>query len=155
MPTRWMPCATIAEVVTMMIRTYSALAKIPTFTERFQYLRLDGEVGNITFGFDRFLNQTFYRSKEWKRVRDFVIARDNGCDLGTEGYEICGRVLIHHMNPISAKDILDRSAYLMNPEYLISTTHATHNAIHYGDESLLPKVPEERTRNDTCPWKLP
>lgn len=155
MQKRWMLCAVIAGTVTMMIRTYSGLIKLPTFTERFQYLRLDGAVGESTFGFDRFLNQTFYRSREWKAVRDFVIARDNGCDLGVDGYEIYGKILIHHINPISAKDILDRSAYLMNPEYLICTTHATHNAIHYGDESLLPKVPEERTRNDTCPWKLP
>lgn len=155
MQKRWMLCAVIAGTVTMMIRTYSGLIKLPTFTERFQYLRLDGAVGESTFGFDRFLNQTFYRSIEWKAVRDFVIARDNGCDLGVDGYEIYGKILIHHINPISAKDILDRSAYLMNPEYLICTTHATHNAIHYGDESLLPKVPEERTRNDTCPWKLP
>ena len=137
----------------MSIRTYSELVTLPTFEERFKYLQLNGQVGKDTFGFDRYINQNFYRSLEWKRVRDKVILRDNGCDLGVEGYEIHGRILIHHMNPITIRDIESMSEYLLNPEYLISTVHNTHNAIHYGDESLLITVPIERTKNDTCPWK--
>lgn len=137
----------------MSIRTYSELITLPTFEERFKYLQLNGQVGKDTFGFDRYINQNFYRSLEWKRVRDKVILRDNGCDLGVEGYEIHGRILIHHMNPITIRDIESMSEYLLNPEYLISTVHNTHNAIHYGDESLLITVPIERTKNDTCPWK--
>lgn len=137
----------------MSIRTYSELITLPTFEERFKYLQLNGQVGKDTFGFDRYINQNFYRSLEWKRVRDKVILRDNGCDLGVEGYEIHGRILIHHMNPITTRDIESMSEYLLNPEYLISTVHNTHNAIHYGDESLLITVPIERTKNDTCPWK--
>ena len=136
------------------IRTYSELARLQTFEERFRYLMLKGEVGKETFGFDRFVNQVFYRSPEWKRIRDQVILRDNGCDLGIEGREIYGHVLVHHMNPINVTDILERSDYLLNPEYLIATTHDTHNAIHYGDESLLvPSEPIVRTPNDTCPWR--
>ena len=135
------------------IRTYSELATLPTFEERFEYLRLDGSVGEQTFGFDRYINQIFYQSYEWKKIRDFVIIRDNGCDLGIDGYEIRGKILIHHMNPITAKDIETRSEFLLNPEYLISTTHITHNAIHYGDERLLPKGPVERKKYDTCPWR--
>ena len=137
----------------MSIRTYSELATLPTFEERFKYLQLNGQVGKDTFGFDRYINQNFYRSLEWKRVRDKVILRDNGCDLGVEGYEIYGRILIHHMNPITIRDIESMSEYLLNPEYLISTVHNTHNAIHYGDESLLLTAPIERRKNDTCPWK--
>lgn len=137
----------------MSIRTYSELITLPTFEERFEYLQLNGQVGKDTFGFDRYINQNFYRSLEWKRVRDKVILRDNGCDLGVEGYEIHGRILIHHMNPITIKDIESMSEYLLNPEYLISTVHNTHNAIHYGDESLLLTAPIERRKNDTCPWK--
>ena len=136
-----------------MIRTYSELSKLQTFEERYQYLKLNGAVGEETFGFDRFINQNFYKSPEWKAVRDFVIVRDNGCDLGIEGYEIRGKIYIHHMNPILPKDIVTQSGFLLNPEYLISTTHPTHNAIHYGDESLLIKVPIERSKNDTCPWR--
>lgn len=136
-----------------MIRTYSELIQLPTFEERFEYLRLDGAVGTETFGLDRYLNQLFYKSKEWLSVRDEVITRDNGCDLGVEGYEIHGRILIHHMNPISVEDILQHSDYLLNPEYLISTIHNTHNAIHYGDTSLLITGPIERSKNDTCPWR--
>ena len=137
----------------MSIRTYSELITLPTFEERFKYLQLNGQVGKDTFGFDRYINQNFYRSLEWKRVRDKVMLRDNGCDLGVEGYEIHGRILIHHMNPITIKDIEFMSEYLLNPEYLISTVHNTHNAIHYGDESLLITAPIERRKNDTCPWK--
>ena len=136
-----------------MIRTYSELSTLKTFRERYEYLRLQGTVGEETFGFDRYLNQIFYRSPEWRSIRDFVILRDNGCDLGVAGYEIYGRILIHHMNPISVEDIYKRSDYLLNPEYLISTVLSTHNAIHYGDESLLIMEPVVRSKNDTCPWK--
>ncbi len=137
----------------MSIKTYSELIALPTFEDRFEYLRLDGSVGEQTFGFDRYINQTFYQSYEWKKVRDFVIIRDNGCDLGVDDYEIRGKILIHHMNPITVKDIETCSEFLLNPEYLISTTHLTHNAIHYGDEHLLPKGPIERKKYDTCPWR--
>lgn len=137
----------------MSIRCYSELIEIPTFEERFRYLQLNGSVGKDTFGFDRYMNQTFYQSREWKRVRDFVILRDNGCDLGVDGYTIYGKVLIHHMNPITVKDIATVSNFLMNPEYLICVSHNTHNAIHYGDENLIPKGPIIRTPNDTCPWR--
>lgn len=137
----------------MIIKRYSELKRLPTFKERFDYLRLNGVVGQDTFGFDRIFNQMFYRSKEWKRLRDYVIARDNGCDLGIEGYEIYTRPIIHHMNPITLDDIRENTEFLMNPEYLITTIHSTHNAIHYGNEDLLPKDPIVRTRNDTCPWK--
>lgn len=137
----------------MIIRTYKELITIPTFEERFKYLQLNGSVAKETFGFDRYINQKFYRSREWKALRDFVILRDNGCDLGVNGYEIFGRIYIHHMNPILAKDIVSESDYLLNPEYLICTTHNTHNAIHYGDEGLLFTAPIVRSKNDTCPWK--
>lgn len=137
----------------MNIRTYSELITLPTFEERYKYLQLSGFVGEETFGFDRYLNQNFYRSQEWKRIRDFVIIRDNGCDLGIEDRTIYGKIIIHHMNPINVKDIRDVSYYLLNPEYLICTTHQTHNAIHYGDDNLLVCNPIERTSNDTCPWK--
>lgn len=137
-----------------MIRTYTELSKLKTFEERFEYLRLDGKVGKETFGFDRIFNQKFYKSDEWRAIRDQVILRDNGCDLGDPDYEIrFQRILIHHMNPISLEDLERRSEILMNPEYLITTTHNTHQAIHYGDEDLLIKLPRERTKNDTCPWK--
>ena len=135
------------------IRTYSELITFPTFKERFNYLKLSASVGKETFGFDRYLNQSFYRSKEWKHIRDSVIIRDNGCDLGIEDRPIFGRVLIHHMNPISVEDIQHMTDFLLNPEYLISTVHVTHNAIHYGDETLLLLNPVDRTKNDTCPWK--
>ena len=137
----------------MSIRTYSELILLPTFEERFKYLQLNGRVGDDTFGFDRYINQKFYRSAEWKRIRDQIIIRDNGCDLALEGYEIYGRILIHHMNPITVKDVELSTEYLMNPEYLICVTHNTHNAIHYGDEKLLMKGSVVRTKNDTCPWK--
>lgn len=136
-----------------MIRSYSELITLPTFEERFKYLQLNGVIGENTFGFDRYLNQVFYRSQRWKSIRDQVIIRDNGCDLGVEGYEIFGRIIIHHMNPIAVEDIQRESEYLLNPEYLICVNHNTHNAIHYGDENLLMKLPKERTPNDTCPWK--
>lgn len=136
-----------------MIRTYSELILLPTFEERFKYLKLNGSVGADTFGFDRYLNQQFYRSEEWKRIRGDVILRDNGCDLGVDGYQIFGRVLIHHLNPIRKEDIQNLSEFLMDPEYLICTTHRTHNALHYGDESLLTTSPVKRFKNDTCPWR--
>lgn len=137
----------------MSIRTYSELITLPTFEERFEYLRLDGEIGLQTFGFDRYMNQVFYQSYQWKRIRDEVIIRDNGCDLGLEGFEINKRIMIHHMNPISIDDIEKQSDFLLNPEFLICTSHNTHNAIHYGDEKLLITTPIERTKNDTCPWR--
>lgn len=136
-----------------IIRTYSELITLPTFEERFQYLRLDGSVGDETFGFDRYLNQFFYRSQRWKDVRQQVIIRDCGRDLAMEGYEIYDRIIIHHMNPLTVRDIERESEFLINPEYLICTIHNTHNAIHYGDESLLISKPIERRMNDTCPWK--
>lgn len=136
-----------------IIRTYSELITLSTFKERYEYLKLDGRVGEDTFGWDRYLNQIFYKSKEWNRIRDQVIFRDLGCDLALEGFEIHGRILIHHMNPISKSDILDRSEFLLNPEYLICTTKATHDAIHYGDLDSLHNEPVIRTKNDTCPWR--
>lgn len=137
-----------------MMRTYKELSRLKTFEDRFQYLQLNGSVGKETFGFDRYINQRFYRSAEWKSVRDSVIVRDNGCDLGITGYEINERIIIHHINPIRLEDISDYSEYLLNPDYLITTTLNTHNAIHYGDKSLLILNPIERRSNDTCPWKL-
>ena len=141
-----MLCADIAGKVNQMnqkitIKTYSELITLPTFEERFAYLQLNGVVGRDTFGFDRYLNQIFYRSKRWRSIRDQIIIRDNGCDLGVEGYDIY------------LDDIERESEFLLNPEYLITTTHNTHNAIHYGDESLLSTMPIERVKNDTCPWR--
>ena len=135
------------------IKSYSELITIPTFEERFEYLKLSGQVGIETFGFDRYLNQAFYKSKEWLSLRDYIITRDNGCDLGVEGYEIHGRILIHHMNPITKEDVLWRSRCLLDPENLITTIKRTHDAIHYGDNNLLPKPIIERSKNDTCPWR--
>ena len=140
-------------VTTMSIRTYSELITFSTFEERFKYLQLNGQVGESTFGFDRYMNQVFYRSQKWKSIRDFVIIRDCGCDLGVEGYDIHGKIIIHHMNPLSMRDIETESDFLLNPNFLICTTHNTHNAIHYGDENLLVTAPVERTKNDTCPWR--
>lgn len=147
-------CAiTAVMVIPMSIKTYSELIKLPTFEERFRYLRLSGSVGKETFGFDRYLNQIFYQSQRWKSARDYVIIRDNACDLGVEGHEIYSRVIIHHMNPITLKDIEQESEFLIDPEYLICTIHNTHNAIHFGDENLLITAPIERRANDTCPWR--
>ena len=140
-------------VILMSIKTYSELITFLKFEERFKYLKLGGRVGEETFGFDRYLNQNFYKSQKWKSIRDHVIVRDNGCDLGVEGYEIRGKIIIHHINPITIDDIVRESEYLFDPEFLISTTHNTHNAIHYGDENLLTRMPVTRTKNDTCPWK--
>ena len=136
------------------IRTYSELIKLPTFEERFRYLKLSGVVGKSTFGYDRYLNQHLYqRSRKWKSARDHVIIRDNGCDLAMEGYEIQGKIIVHHMNPITDEDILYDRDILYDPEFLICTVHNTHNAIHYGDERLLITAPIERTPYDTCPWR--
>lgn len=136
------------------IKTYSELITLPTHLERFNYLKLGGRVGKDTFGFDRYLNQQFYHlDPKWKSSRDWVIIRDNGCDLGVEGYEIRGRIIVHHMNVITMEDIMQKREWIYDPEFLISTTHITHNAIHYGDENLLMKSPVERTPFDTCPWK--
>lgn len=137
----------------MMIRTYSELTMLPSFIERYRYLRIAGTVGKETFGFDRYLNQLFYKSDEWLEIRDYVIDRDNGCDLGVDGFDIEGRILIHHMNPISKEDILRRSKFLLDPEYLITTVKNTHDAIHFGNEDLLYTGIVERSPNDMCPWK--
>lgn len=138
-----------------IIRTYSELIALPTFEERFKYLQLNGVVGRNTFGFDRYLNQYLYQeSQKWKSVRDKIIVRDNACDLAMNDYTIFGRVIIHHMNPINANDIISDRDYIFDPEFLICVSHRTHNAIHYGDESLLPQAPIERKKNDTCPWRL-
>lgn len=138
-----------------IIRTYSELITLPTFEERYEYLRLGGKVGEETFGFDRYLNQMFYKTDEWQAIRSKVIVRDCGCDLGMADREIPEgvRILVHHMNPIRAEDIIYRSDYLLNPEYLICTIKNTHDAIHYGDRSLLCTAPIERRKNDTCPWR--
>lgn len=135
------------------IKCYSELILLPTFKERYEYLRLNGIVGKETFGFDRYMNQIFYSSVEWRRVRDFVIARDNGCDLGITGREIYKKVIIHHMNPISSEDIRDRNDTILDPEYLISTIHDTHLAIHYGNDFILLQEPVTRFSGDTCLWR--
>lgn len=135
------------------IRRYSELILLPSFEERFEYLKLGSKVGADTFGFDRWQNQAFYNSPEWKRVRDKVIIRDNGCDLGIVDREIGQHVIIHHMNPITVEDIRLGTNVLLNPEFLICVSHETHNAIHYGDADLLPKDFIPRSPNDTCPWK--
>lgn len=137
----------------MIIKCYTELKRLRTFEERYQYLKLDGVVGASTFGFDRYLNQMLYTSKRWKKTRDDIIVRDEACDLGIEGYEIHSRIFIHHMNPILIDDFdLDNDEFY-NPEFLICTAFSTHNAIHFGDENQLPRMPIERKRNDTCPWK--
>lgn len=136
-----------------MIRTYHELKHLQSFEERFEYLKLGGCIGEDIFGFDRFLNQQFYRSQKWKTIRDQVIVRDNGCDLGLDGFNIYGKIIIHHMNPIRVEDILDVTDYLLNPDYLICTSLETHNAIHYGNIDNLSKMPIQRTKNDMCPWR--
>ena len=150
-----MQCVIIVatEMRKLMIRTYSHLSQLTTFEERFDYLSLKGQVGEETYGFDRWMNQQFYKSREWKQVRYYVIERDAGCDLGIPGREIQSHIIVHHINPILVKDIKDSTEFLLNPEYLICTTERTHNAIHYGDKSLLLTMPPERKKNDTCPWK--
>jgi len=136
------------------MRTYTELITLPTIKERYEYLKLGGAVGVVTFGGDRTFNQNFYSSRMWKNVRRQIIIRDHGCDLGVEGYDINNRITIHHMNPVTRDDIRNEDwEYLTNPEYLISCSYLTHQAIHYGDNTLLPKTPIERTPNDTCPWR--
>lgn len=135
------------------IKTYSELITLQTFEDRFNYLQLRGKVGKSTFGYNRYLNQILYNSPEWRRFRNEIIIRDNGCDLACDGYEIYGRALIHHINPITVEDIVNHNPMVFDPENVITTVHSTHNAIHYGDESLLPKSPIERKQNDTCPWR--
>lgn len=137
----------------MSIKTYSELITIPTFEERFEYLQLKGSVGKDTFGYDRYLNQVLYRSPEWKRLRNQIIIRDNGCDLACDGYDVYGKVLIHHLNPITVEDVLARSRRVFDPDNLVCVSHSTHNAIHYGDVDLLVTGPIIRTKNDTCPWR--
>lgn len=150
-------CEDTADMVIAMksIKRYSELITIPTFEERFKYLQLSGSVGKETFGYDRIFNQKFYTSKEWRDFRHHIIVRDNCCDLGVEGHEIPDgqMIYIHHMNPITLEDIERRTEILMDPEFVITTIHPTHNAIHYGDINLLVTSPIERARFDTCPWK--
>lgn len=134
------------------IRTYSDIRRIRTFEERFEYLSLKGVVGQSTFGFDRWINQQFYRSKQWKDVRNNVIVRDNGCDLGVLGYEIFADLIVHHMNPLSVEDIYNGESWILDPEFLITTSLQTHNAIHYGNERLLPRGPIVRQPGDTKVW---
>lgn len=135
------------------LRCYRELIRLKTFDERFEYLKLKGIVGEATFGYDRYLNQLLYTSGEWRRIRRDIILRDNGCDLAVEGYDISDIIIVHHMNPISVEDLIDFSEDVINPEYLICVSHDTHNAIHYGDKSLLTREPIERKPGDTCPWK--
>lgn len=133
-------------------RRYSELRRIESFEDRFEYLRLNGNVGSATFGFDRYINQRFYTSRQWRQVRDAVITRDLGLDLGVDGYEIHDKVIIHHMNPMTVDEIEHGDEDILNPEYLITTSHRTHNAIHYGDATLLPRPLVERRRGDTRLW---
>ena len=139
-------------MVTNMTKTYLELCQLPTFEERFEYLKLDGIVGDCTFGSRRYLNQMLYKSAEWKELRDKVIIRDNGCDLGIQDRTIFGKVLIHHINPITIEDVLNRNPIVFDLNNLICVSHMTHQAIHYGDSNLLLKDPIQRTKNDTCPW---
>lgn len=135
------------------MRTYSDLIQLPTCKERFEYLKLLGEVGKDTFGFDRYLNQSFYKSPIWRKIRNEVILRDNGCDLAHPDFPIAGKIIIHHMNPVDTDDIVYQREVLLNPDFLVCVSHITHNAIHYGDMELLPSDPIERKPNDTCPWR--
>lgn len=150
-----MLCEVIVVVVVshVKIRTYDELSRLKTFDERFDYLKLNGLVGEETFGFDRYLNQLFYKSPEWLDVRNEVILRDNGCDLGVDGYEIHGPIIVHHMNPISENDIKKRTDILLDSNYLVLTAHQTHNAVHYGSKEILIREPITRTKHDTCPWR--
>lgn len=136
-----------------MIRTYSEMCSLNTFKERFYYLKLDGIVGEDTFGSKRYLNQILYKTKEWLMLRDEIIVRDNGCDLGVVGREIFGRIVVHHINPITIEDVLNRNPKVFDPNNLITCSDMTHKAIHYGDEQLLISEPIERSKYDTCPWK--
>lgn len=137
-----------------MTRTYTELISLPTFEDRFEYLQLNGSVGVDTFGYDRYLNQVFYHSKEWRKIRDMIIIRDNACDLAVPGHDIFGRCYIHHLNPIAKDDVVSRSSVLLNPENLVCVSYDTHQAIHYGDETILSNGPIIRKPNDTCPWRI-
>lgn len=137
----------------MIVKTYTELIRVPEFEERFQYLRLRGEVGAETFGWERYLNQILYHSRKWRKARDAVIIRDNGCDLAHEDYQIYDRIIVHHLNPLTPEQIENDSDLIYDPEFLVCTTDRTHKAIHYGDSNLLLKLPVERKRWDTCPWK--
>ena len=139
--------------MTMNIRTYSELITIPTFEERYNYLKLNGIVGKETFGYDRYLNQLLYRSSDWRSFRDRIIIRDNGCDLACEGFELQSRIIVHHIDPITVEDILNKHPKVFDPENVVSTSHNTHLAIHYGDKNLISIGPINRYKNDTCPWK--
>lgn len=134
------------------LRTYRELRRLPTFLERFEYLSLKGTVAEVTFGFDRWMNQGFYRSSEWRNIRHHIIARDLGCDMGVEDYEIHDRIYVHHMNPLTQADITNGDPNMIDPEFLICVTHRTHNAIHYGSADLLPRAPVERRAGDTRLW---
>lgn len=136
-----------------MIRSYSEMISLSTFVERYHYLKLNGKIGDSTFGFKRWVNQEFYHSPEWLKFRDKIIIRDDGCDLASEGFSIHGSIIIHHINPITYDDILNRRSVVFDPENVVSTKLSTHNAIHYGDETLLILAPKERRKNDTCPWR--
>ena len=140
-------------MIQMSIKTYSEMIQLPTFLDRYRYLQIGGQVGKETFGFDRYLNQTLYRSAEWKRFRRDMILRDEGLDLACEGFEVIGKILLHHINPITIEDVIQRNPIIFDPENVICTSLNTHNAIHYGDESLLMTGPIQRTKYDTCPWR--
>lgn len=135
------------------IKTYSELCELSSFEDRYNYLKLEGSVGFDTFGFDRWMNQMFYKSKEWKDIRNYIITRDNGCDMGLKGYEINDKIIIHHMNPITVNDIIYSNAVLLDPEQLICVSQKVHNAIHYGSDDLLIRPIVERMPNDTVPWR--
>lgn len=137
----------------MRHRSYSELRQLSTFKERYDYLKLNGRVGAETFGYNRYINQRFYRSTEWKHIRDQIIIRDNGCDLGVEGYDLHSRIYIHHLNPMTVDDIDQGRQMILDPDNLICVSFDTHQAIHFGDESLLPQLPIERISGDTCPWR--
>lgn len=143
----------VSKEMKTIVRTYSELITLPTFGERFRYLKLDGKIGEITFGFQRWANQELYHSSEWLSFRDKVILRDNGCDLGVPNHEIFGSILIHHLNPITYEDIINRNACIFDFNNVVCTQLSTHNSIHYGDENLIIPVPIQRCRNDTCPWR--
>ncbi len=150
-----MRCACIQEpcwILMPKVRTYSELSRLTSFEERFEYLKLVGEVGERTFGFDRWINQRFYQSREWKTIREYVIFRDGGCDLGVPGYELRFGLLIHHMNPVTLDDIQHNGESILNPMFLITTSLQTHNAVHYGNAERLPRGPIERTSGDTRLW---
>lgn len=140
-------------MTTRTIKSYSELMSLPTFMERYQYLRIGSKIGEATFGYDRYLNQILYTSREWRRFRDQIIVRDNGCDLGCPDRELRERIIVHHINPITVEDVINRNPMVFDPENVICVSHNTHEAIHYGDEDLLVKNPIERKPNDTCPWR--